>query len=114
MNLKDLYINYFISKGHKQIPSSPIIPEHDSTVLFNIAGMQPLMPYLLGKKHPYGTKLCNYQKCLRTIDLEEVGDSIHHTFFEMLGNWSLGDYFKDESIEMSFEFLTSVLNIPVE
>lgn len=113
-NLKDLYINYFISKGHKQIPSAPLVPENDPSVLFNTAGMQPLIPYLMGQAHPYGTRLCNYQKCLRTTDLDEIGDSTHHTFFEMLGNWSLGDYFKDESISWSFEFLTKVLEIPVE
>ena len=114
MNLKDKYINFFVSKGHKQIPSAPVVPENDPSVLFNTAGMQPLIPYLLGEKHPYGTRLCDYQKCVRTNDLEEIGDTTHHTFFEMLGNWSLGDYFKDESISWSFEFLTTVLNIPVE
>lgn len=114
MNLKDLYINYFISKGHKQIPSAPVVPENDPSVLFNTAGMQPLIPYLMGQPHPYGTRLTDYQKCVRTNDLEEIGDVTHHTFFEMLGNWSLGDYFKQESIEWSFEFLTKVLNIPIE
>ena len=114
MNLKDLYINFFIEKGHKQIPSAPVVPENDPSVLFNTAGMQPLIPYLMGQPHPYGTRLCDYQKCMRTTDLDEVGDSYHHTFFEMLGNWSLGDYFKDEAISWSFEFLTKVLNIPVE
>ena len=114
MNLKDKYINFFVSKGHKQIPSAPVVPENDPSVLFNTAGMQPLIPYLLGEKHPYGTRLCDYQKCVRTNDLDEIGDTTHHTFFEMLGNWSLGDYFKDESISWSFEFLTTVLNIPVE
>ena len=114
MNLKDLYINFFVSKGHKQIPSAPVVPENDPTVLFNTAGMQPLIPYLMGEKHPYGTRLCDYQKCIRTNDLDVIGDSYHHTFFEMLGNWSLGDYFKKESISWSFEFLTKVLNIPKE
>ena len=114
MNLKDLYINFFIEKGHKQIPSAPVVPENDPSVLFNTAGMQPLIPYLMGEKHPYGTRLCDYQKCIRTNDLDEIGDTYHHTFFEMLGNWSLGDYFKEEAIEWSFEFLTKVLNIPVE
>lgn len=113
MNLKDLYINYFVSKGHKQIPSAPVVPENDPSVLFNTAGMQPLVPYLMGKPHPYGTRLCDYQKCIRTNDLDAIGDKTHHTFFEMLGNWSLGDYFKNESIGFSFEFLTKVLNIPV-
>ncbi len=114
MNLKDLYINYFVSKGHKQIPSAPVVPENDPSVLFNTAGMQPLIPYLMGQPHPYGTRLVDYQKCIRTNDLDAIGDTTHHTFFEMLGNWSLGDYFKDESIGYSFEFLTKVLNIPIE
>ncbi|CDE98541.1 alanine--tRNA ligase [Clostridium sp. CAG:628] len=114
MNLKDLYINYFVSKGHKQIPSAPVVPENDPSVLFNTAGMQPLIPYLMGQPHPYGTRLVDYQKCIRTNDLDEIGDTTHHTFFEMLGNWSLGDYFKNESISYSFEFLTKVLNIPIE
>ena len=113
-NLKDLYIDFFVSKGHKQIPSAPVVPENDPSVLFNTAGMQPLIPYLMGQKHPYGTRLTDYQKCVRTNDLEAIGDSYHHTFFEMLGNWSLGDYFKKEAITWSFEFLTTVLNIPVE
>ena len=114
MNIKDLYIDFFVSKGHKQIPSAPVVPENDPSVLFNTAGMQPLIPYLMGQTHPYGTRLCDYQKCIRTNDLDNIGDTYHHTFFEMLGNWSLGDYFKDEAIEWSFEFLTEVLNIPVE
>ena len=114
MNIKDLYINFFISKGHKQIPSAPVVPENDPSVLFNTAGMQPLIPYLMGQEHPYGTRLCYYQKCIRTNDLDNIGDTYHHTFFEMLGNWSLGDYFKEEAIEWSFEFLTKVLNIPIE
>ena len=114
MNLKELYINFFVSKGHKQIPSAPVVPENDPSVLFNTAGMQPLIPYLMGQPHPYGTRLCDYQKCVRTNDLDAIGDTYHHTFFEMLGNWSLGDYFKEEAIEWSFEFLTTVLNIPVE
>ena len=114
MNIKDKYIEFFVSKGHKQIPSAPVVPENDPSVLFNTAGMQPLIPYLMGQPHPYGTRLCDYQKCLRTNDLDNIGDSYHHTFFEMLGNWSLGDYFKKEAITWSFEFLTQVLNIPVE
>ena len=114
MNLKDLYIDFFVSKGHKQIPSAPVVPENDPSVLFNTAGMQPLIPYLMGKEHPYGTRLCDYQKCIRTNDLDVIGDTYHHTFFEMLGNWSLGDYFKKEAIAWSFEFLTKILNIPVE
>ena len=111
LNLRDLYIDFFVSKGHIQIPSSPVVPENDPSVLFNTAGMQPLIPYLKGEKHPLGTRLCDYQKCIRTNDLDEVGDKVHHTFFEMLGNWSLGDYFKKESITWSYEFLTDVLKI---
>jgi len=109
MNSKELrerYVNFFISKGHKRIPSASVIPENDPTVLFTTAGMHPLVPYLLGETHPEGTRLVNVQKCVRTGDIEDVGDSTHNTFFEMLGNWSLGDYFKDESIRWSFEFLT--------
>ena len=111
MKLKDLYINFFVSKGHKQIPSAPVVPENDPSVLFNTAGMQPLIPYLMGEHHPYGTRLCDYQKCIRTNDLDNIGDTYHHTFFEMLGNWSLGDYFKKEAITWSYEFLTEVLHI---
>ena len=114
INIREKYISFFESKGHKQIPSAPVVPENDPSVLFNTAGMQPLVPYLMGEHHPYGTRLCDYQKCMRTNDLDEVGDTTHHTFFEMLGNWSLGDYFKEESISWSFEFLTKVLKIPVE
>ena len=114
MNLKDLFINFFVSKDHKQIPSSPVVPENDPSVLFNTAGMQPLIPYLMGQPHPYGKRLCDYQKCIRTNDIDEVGDTYHHTFFEMLGNWSLGDYFKKEAINWSYEFITEHLNIPVE
>ena len=114
INLKDKYLKFFESKEHKIIPSAPVIPENDPTCLFNIAGMQPLVPYLKGQVHPEGKRLVDVQKCFRTNDLEEVGDTTHHTFFEMLGNWSLGDYFKKESITWSFEFLTKELNIPVE
>ena len=114
MNLKDLYIEFFESKGHKQIPSAPVVPENDASVLFNTAGMQPLIPYLMGQPHPYGTRLCDYQKCIRTNDLDAIGDTYHHTFFEMLGNWSLGDYFKEDAIKWSFEFVTEKLNIPLE
>ena len=113
MNLKDMYIDFFVRHGHVQIPSSPVVPENDPSVLFNTAGMQPLVPYLLGEPHPMGTRLCDYQKCIRTNDLDNIGDTYHHTFFEMLGNWSLGDYFKKEAISWSFEFLTKVLNIPL-
>jgi len=114
VEIRDKYIKFFESKGHKQIPSAPVVPENDPSVLFNTAGMQPLVPYLMGEPHPYGTRLCDYQKCMRTNDLDEVGDVTHHTFFEMLGNWSLGDYFKEESIAWSFELLTKILKIPVE
>jgi len=108
------YIEFFKSRGHKQIPNASLIPENDPTVLFTTAGMHPLVPYLLGQKHPLGKRLCNVQRCIRTGDIDEVGDEFHHTFFEMLGNWSLGDYFKKEAIEMSFEFLTKELKIPKE
>lgn len=114
IEIRDKYISFFESKGHKQIPSAPVVPENDPSVLFNTAGMQPLVPYLMGEPHPYGNRLCDYQKCMRTNDLDEVGDATHHTFFEMLGNWSLGDYFKKESITWSFELLTEVLEIPIE
>ena len=114
MNLKEQFINFFVKNGHVQIPSAPLIPENDPSVLFNTAGMQPLIPYLMGKPHPEGKRLCDYQKCVRLTDLDSIGDKTHHTFFEMLGNWSLGDYFKKESITYSFEFLTQVLNIPIE
>lgn len=114
VEIREKYISFFESKGHKQIPSAPVVPENDPSVLFNTAGMQPLVPYLMGQPHPYGTRLCDYQKCMRTNDLDEVGDVTHHTFFEMLGNWSLGDYFKKESISWSFELLTKEFNIPVE
>jgi len=110
MHRKELirkYIEFFKSKGHKEIPNVSLIPENDPTVLFTTAGMHPLVNFLLGQEHPLGRRLCNVQKCIRTTDIEEVGDTYHHTFFEMLGNWSLGDYFKKEAIEMSFEFLTS-------
>jgi alanyl-tRNA synthetase len=110
--LRQAFIDFFVSRGHKQIPSASLIPENDPSVLFTTAGMQPLVPYLLGAAHPAGTRLVDSQKCIRTGDIDDVGDSRHLTFFEMLGNWSLGDYFKDESIAMSHEFLTSVLKIP--
>ena len=101
------FLNFFEARGHKIIPSASLIPKDDSSVLFNTAGMQPLMPYLLGEKHPNGKRLANIQKCFRTVDLDEVGDNTHLTFFEMLGNWSLGDYFKEDAIKWSYEFLTS-------
>ena len=114
LELRNKYLDYFKRHGHKVIPSAPLIPENDPSVLFNTAGMQPLVPYLLGQKHPEGTRLTDYQKCIRTNDIEEVGDNRHLTFFEMLGNWSLGDYFKEESVAMSYEFLTKELGIPNE
>jgi len=112
-DIRKKYLEFFKEKGHTVIPSASIIPENDPTVLFTTAGMHPLVPYLLGEKHPGGTRLTNSQKCLRTDDIDEVGDNRHLTFFEMLGNWSLGDYFKRESIEWSFEFFTggSFLNL---
>ncbi len=115
-SLRKMYLDFFVSKGHAVIPSASLIPENDPTVLFTTAGMHPLVPYLLGEKHPAGKRLTDVQKCVRTGDIDEVGDSSHCTFFEMLGNWSLGDYFKDEMIPWSFEFLTSekYLGIPVE
>ena len=105
--LRDLYLKFFASKGHAVISSASLIPENDPTVLFTTAGMHPLVPYLVGEPHPSGQRLCNCQKCVRTGDIEEVGDPSHLTFFEMLGNWSLGDYFKEEAISWSYEFLTS-------
>lgn len=105
--IRQKYLDFFKSKDHAVIPSSPLVPENDPSVLFNTAGMQPLVPYLLGEHHPLGKRLVDVQKCLRTGDIDDVGDDTHCTFFEMLGNWSLGDYFKDESIRMSWEFLTS-------
>lgn len=112
--LKKEYIEFFKSKNHKEIKSASLIPENDSSVLFTTAGMQPLVPYLLGENHPSGRRIVDSQKCLRTVDIDDIGDSSHLTFFEMLGNWSLGDYFKEESIEYSFEFLTKHLMIPIE
>ena len=108
------YIEFFKTEGHKEIPNSSLIPENDPTVLFTTAGMHPLVPFLLGQKHPLGKRLVGLQKCIRTGDIEEVGDEIHHTFFEMLGNWSFGDYWKKQAIEYSFEFLTKELKIPKE
>ena len=114
IEIRNKYLKFFENHGHKVIPSSPLIPENDPSVLFTTAGMQPLVPYLLGEKHPEGKRLTDYQKCLRTNDIDEVGDNRHLTYFEMLGNWSLGDYFKEESIQMSYDFLTKELGIPAE
>ncbi len=114
--LRTKYLRFFESKGHTVVPSASLVPENDSSTLFITAGMHPLVPYLLGQPHPSGKRLTNVQKCVRTGDIDEVGDDTHLTFFEMLGNWSLGDYFKDEQIAWSFEFLTGKewLNIPLE
>ena len=112
--LRRAYIDFFRARGHAEIHSAPLIPEHDPTVLFTTAGMHPLVPFLLGQPHPLGKRLVDVQKCLRTDDIDDVGDRTHLTFFEMLGNWSLGDYFKREAITWSFEFLTQVLGMPVE
>ena len=105
--LRNLFLDFFKGKGHALISGSSLIPQNDPTVLFTTAGMHPLVPYLLGEYHPAGKRLCNVQKCIRTGDIDSVGDEHHLTFFEMLGNWSLGDYFKEEAIAWSFEFLTS-------
>lgn len=112
--IRQKYLDFFASKNHAIIPSAPVVPENDPTVLFNTAGMQPLVPYLLGEKHPSGTRLADSQKCIRTWDIEEVGDNSHLTFFEMLGNWSLWDYFKHESLAYSYEFLTGKDNLNLD
>ncbi|MDD6784672.1 MAG: alanine--tRNA ligase-related protein, partial [Eggerthellales bacterium] len=112
--LKQAYIDFFVEKGHAHIKGASLIPENDPTVLFTTAGMHPLVPYLMGESHPAGTRLVDCQKCLRTGDIDEVGDASHLTFFQMMGNWSLNDYFKETSIPLSHEFLTKVLEIPQE
>ena len=114
--LREKYLTFFKSKGHAVIPSASLIPENDPTVLFTTAGMHPLVPYLMGAKHPMGKRLTDVQKCVRTGDIDEVGDESHCTFFEMLRNWSLGDYFKEDAISYSWAFLTGKewLNIPKE
>lgn len=112
--LRRMYVEFFKEREHSEIASGSLLPDNDPTVLFTTAGMHPLVPYLLGEKHPQGKRLVNVQKCIRTGDIDEVGDDTHLTFFEMLGNWSLGDYFKEESISLSFEFLTTILQIPME
>jgi len=115
MNRKELiknYIDFFKLKGHREIKNSSLVPENDATVLFTTAGMHPLVPFLLGEKHPEGKRFCNVQRCIRTGDIDDVGDTFHHTFFEMLGNWSFGDYWKKEAILLTFEFHTKILGIP--
>ncbi len=114
--IRQKFLDFFKEKGHAVLPSAPLLPENDPTVLFTTAGMHPLVPFLMGEKHPNGTKLTNFQKCIRTGDIDEVGDDTHLTFFEMMGNWSLGDYFKEDAIKWSFEFLTDKkwLGIPME
>ena len=112
--MRHMYVKFFEERGHKIIASASLIPDNDPSVLFTTAGMHPLISYLLGERHPMGKRLVSVQKCIRTDDIDEVGDGFHHTYFEMLGNWSLGDYFKEESIKMSYEFLVDVLGIPIE
>nr|MBI5455420.1 hypothetical protein [Candidatus Levybacteria bacterium] len=112
--LIDIYISFFEKRGHKQIANSPLVPENDPTTLFTSSGMQPLITYLLGEKHPEGTRLVDVQNSFRALDIEEVGDNRHTTFFRMLGNWSLGDYFKKEEIPWLWEFLTTELGLPKE
>src|SRR3989338_4677623 len=112
--LIEKYLEFFSSKGHREIPSASLIPENDPTVLFTTAGMHPLVPYLLGQKHPLGKRIVGLQRCIRTTDIEEVGDATHHTFFEMLGNWSLGDYWKKEAIGWSYELATKIFNLDKE
>src|SRR5580658_341473 len=109
--IRRAYLDFFIKKGHVQIPRALLVPQDDPTTLFTGSGMQPLIPYLLGEPHPEGKRLADSQTCLRAQDIEEVGDNRHTTFFEMLGNWSLGDYFKDQEIPWLFEFLTDVVGL---
>ena len=113
-DLRVQYIAFFFVRGHVELPSAPLVPENDPTTLFTSSGMQPLVPYLLGQPHPEGKRLVNSQKSFRSQDIEEVGDNRHTTFFEMLGNWSLGDYFKKEQLPWFFEFLTKEVGIPKE
>ena len=114
IEIRNKYLNFFKAHGHTVIPSASLIPENDPSVLFTTAGMQQLVPYLIGEKKKDGTRLTDYQKWIKTNDKDKKGDNRHLTYFEMLGNWSLGDYFKEESIQMSFDFLTKELQIPVE
>ena len=112
--LRNSWINFYEARGHVNIGAVSLIGDGSTGVMFNVAGMQPLMPYLLGKKHENGTRLCNIQGCVRTVDIESVGDESHFTFFEMMGNWSLGDYFKREKTKWSFEYLTEVLGVEAD
>src|SRR3990172_8148964 len=112
--LRSKFLEFFRQKGHAILPSASLVPENDPTVLFTTAGMHPLVPYLLGEPHPSGKRLVSVQKCIRTGDIDEVGDDVHLTFFEMLGNWSLGNYWKEEAIKWSFEFLTKELKLPLD
>ena len=114
IEIRNKFLEFFKKHNHNIIPSAPLIPENEPSVLFTTAGMQPLVPYLLGEKHPAGKRIADYQKCVRTVDIDSVGDNRHLTYFEMLGNWSLGDYFKEEAIAMSYEFLTKELGINPE
>ena len=114
IEIRNKFLEFFKKHNHTIIPSAPLIPENDPSVLFTTAGMQPLVPYLLGEKHPGGKRIADYQKCVRTVDIDSVGDNRHLTYFEMLGNWSLGDYFKKEAIAMSYKFLTEELGIDPE
>src|SRR4030067_654444 len=112
--IREKYLQFFAGQGHVRLPSASLLPENDPTTLFTGSGMQPMVPYLLGQPHPQGTRIADSQKCFRTVDIEEVGDNRHTTFFEMLGNWSLGDYFKKEQLPWVYEFLTTELNLPKE
>ena len=114
IEIRNKFLKFFEKNNHKIIEGASLVPDNDSSVLFTPAGMHPLIPYFSGERHPEGKRLADFQKCIRTIDIDSVGDASHLTCFEMLGNWSLGDYFKEESIKMSYEFLTKELNIPVE
>lgn len=114
IEIRNKFLEFFKKHNHTIIPSAPLIPENDPSVLFTTAGMQPLVPYLLGEKHPGGKRIADYQKCVRTVDIDSVGDNRHLTYFEMLGNWSLGDYFKKDAIAMSYKFLTEELGIDPE
>ena len=112
--LRQAYLDFFVQHGHVVVPSSPLVPDNDPTTLFTGSGMQPMVPYLLGQPHPLGTRIVDSQRCFRSQDIEEVGDNRHTTYFEMLGNWSLGDYFKQEQLSWFFEFLTDVVGLEPE